>query len=105
MEDDTIVECINGDLSALIDRFMLNTREDLAKMRWAFDQGDMEELQRLGHTIKGTGYGYGFRGMGDLGKLLEEDVKSGDINGVGARIDAFANYLDRVVVEFEDEPM
>lgn len=82
---------------------MVNTRADLDKLRQALEAGDLAELRRMGHTIKGTGYGYGFRGMGALGQLLEEDAKKGDFAKIGARIDDFAEYLDNVVVEF-DEP-
>lgn len=100
MADSPIVELIVPDLEELMDRFFSSSRDDLGKMQSALDAMDFETLIRLGHTAKGTGYGYGFRGMGDIGVKLEDAAKDRNENGVRTQLERMTYYLDNVKVEF-----
>jgi HPt (histidine-containing phosphotransfer) domain-containing protein len=40
-------------------------------------QGELEELQRLAHQLKGAGGGYGFQLVTDVAARLEEALKEG----------------------------
>lgn len=100
MSDGLIIERIDADLEELMERFFDNSEKDLVKMRAALESDDMETLTRLGHTAKGTGYGYGFMGMGDIGLAMENAAKSGDRNEVEAMVERMAYYLENVQVEF-----
>lgn len=100
MADGPIIERIDPDLEELMERFFINSKEDTVKMQEALDAGDYETLARLGHTAKGTGYGYGFRGMGDIGLDLEMAAKQQDVQASQAHVDRMTFYLDNVKVEF-----
>lgn len=100
MVEGPIIERIDSDLEELMDRFFKSSQEDLAKMRAAIDAKDFETLTRLGHTAKGTGYGYGFKGMGDIGVDLENAAKIFDETKARVQIDRMAYYLENVTVEF-----
>lgn len=100
MADTPIIERIDPDLEELMERFFTSSKKDLEAMQSALDMKDFETLTRLGHTAKGTGYGYGFRGMGDIGLALEDASKASDAGAAQAQVDRMAYYLDNVKVEF-----
>ena len=100
MSNYPIIERIHPDLEELLDRFFAVSRTDLDKMVSAMELRDFEELIRLGHTTKGTGSGYGFKGMGVIGREIELAASARDLSGVRAQVDNLARYLDTVQVEF-----
>lgn len=102
MADTPIVELIDPDLEELMDRFFANSRKDIVKMRAAYDAGDFKTLARLGHTAKGTGYGYGFSGMGDIGLQLEMAAKEERQAECEEQIEKMVQYIENVRVEFGD---
>lgn len=102
MNDSPIIELINPDLEELMERFFDNSLKDLNRMQAALDAKDFETLTRLGHTAKGTGYGYGFRGMGDIGIELEHSAKANDVLASQEQIDRMGHYLANVKVEFSE---
>lgn len=102
MNDDIIIERIDPDLEELMERFFTNSKSDLVKMETSLEAGDFETLARLGHTAKGTGYGYGFQGMGDIGLALEQAAKSADAGKSRELVAQMDHYLANVTVEFGD---
>lgn len=98
--DDPIVERIDPDLEELMERFFINSKDDLVKMQEALAAKDFETLTRLGHTAKGTGYGYGFQGMGAIGANLEMAAKAADGAQSQTHVEHMAHYLENVKVEF-----
>ncbi|QJB58072.1 Hpt domain-containing protein [Pseudodesulfovibrio sp. zrk46] len=100
MTGSPFVEHIDPDLEELMEKFFDNSKKDVIKMQAALEAGDFETLARLGHTAKGTGYGYGFRGMGDIGLELEMAAKSEDRVQAKQVTEKMSYYLDNVRVEF-----
>ncbi len=100
MDETPIIELIDPELEELMERFFNSSKADLADMQSALDLGDYDTLTRLGHTAKGTGYGYGFRGMGQIGQELEQAAKAGDKTGSQALVNRMGYYLANVKVEF-----
>jgi HPt (histidine-containing phosphotransfer) domain-containing protein len=95
------VERIPSDLEELLDRFFDVSRQDLEQMRNALHVRDFETLVRLGHTARGTGSGYGFKGMGMIGHEIEQAALSRDPDALEQHVDSLARYLDTVRVEFD----
>jgi len=102
MTEPPIIERIDADLEELMERFFASSHREVETMRAALAAGDFATLARLGHTAKGTGYGYGFRGMGDIGLALEKAVLAGDHAGAAVQVERMARYLATVRVEFVD---
>lgn len=102
MADSPIIERIDPALEELMERFFDNSNKDLIKMQVVFDAKDFNTLTRLGHTSKGTGYAYGFRGMGDIGRELESAAKEQDAETCQQLIVRMEHYLANVKVEFGD---
>lgn len=101
MGEKPIIERIDSDLEELMERFFINTRTDLEKMQAALVAEDFETLARLGHTAKGTGHGYGFTGMGEIGLALELAGKAEDVEQCREHVERMTYYVENVKVEFD----
>jgi HPt (histidine-containing phosphotransfer) domain-containing protein len=90
---------VNKDLEDLIPGYLENRRRDIGRLQEALSQGDWERLRILGHSMAGSGGGYGFAEITTLGRQLERAAQARDASQVEARIRELASYLDRVRVE------
>jgi hypothetical protein len=48
----------------------------------ALEKQDFETIRILGHTMKGTGGGYGFDTISEMGRALEEAAKTQDTQAI-----------------------
>ena len=101
MSSEPIVVVVERDLEDLIPGFMQRRHDDLVKLRNAAQHGDLEVLRITGHSMKGTGGGYGFEGLSEIGARIEAAAKAGDLGAIGGHLDSLAIYLQRVEVRFE----
>lgn len=100
MTSEPIFEMIDPDLEELMERFFINSKKDLVKMEIAVESTDFTSLAHLGHTAKGTGYGYGFTGMGDIGRDLEVAARNNDIRACADQVSRMEHYLENVEVRY-----
>ena len=84
------------EIAPLVPEFLENRRADVVRLRTLINAGDWEAVRSLGHKMKGTGRGYGFARITEIGLALEQ--AAADENGDAARrhTGALERYLDRV---------
>jgi HPt (histidine-containing phosphotransfer) domain-containing protein len=99
-----IIVPIDPDIEDLIPGFLKGRREDIAIIDDALEKGDFSRIQRLGHSLKGNGAGYGFDELTNIGRTLEAAAVSGDRDRIRQATDAMADYLSRVKVIIAAEP-
>ncbi len=98
-------EVIDKELEPLLPKFFANARVDVQSLRDALQNGQIREVQRFGHSLKGAGLGYGFKGMGELGKAIEDEAaQKGDPATLTKLFDQMDDYLDNVRVILREEP-
>ncbi|MFP4070494.1 MAG: Hpt domain-containing protein [Desulfovibrionales bacterium] len=95
------VETIDPELEGLVPIFLKNALQDLNHMQQALGERDFVTLARLGHSLKGAGLGYGFKGMADIGVRVEAAAKVWRLEDLQALVQEFGNYLSQVTVRFE----
>ncbi|MBN2123512.1 MAG: response regulator, partial [Deltaproteobacteria bacterium] len=81
-------------------RFMEVTSGDIETMEKALDQGDYETVQRLGHSMKGSGASFGFDAMTEIGRSIEQAAKAGDGENIRRHLAGLSDYMERVEVIF-----
>ena len=89
-------------IAKLIPRFMINKKQDARQMLEALEKGDMEDLKRQAHTVKGSSWMYGFTHLGDLCLSLEESASADDTTRAKQLIDEISAYLDNVQIHYQD---
>jgi len=96
-----IVVRIDPDLEELIPGYLDNRRRDIQALEEALAREDFDTSQRLGHTMKGSGGGYGFDSISAIGMAIEEASKNRSLDQVRHAVGELADYLDRVQVVYE----
>ena len=75
-------------------------RAEISTYRQALAEGSFEVIRALSHKMKGTGTGYGFPVLTDIGATLERAAKRGDAAEARTKIDELAQYLSSVELEY-----
>lgn len=87
---------VDPELASLIPGFLDNRRHDVTSLLEAVKRGDFETARILGHSMKGSGGGYGFDGITDIGGEIEAAAKRSDPVAISTHIEALSRYLARV---------
>ena len=97
-QGDKIIVHVDPELEDLIPGFLENRRNDIKSMLEALEQGDFETIRVLGHSMKGSGWGYGFDAITEMGGFLEQAAKKRDADEVRKWVGELVTYLERVEV-------
>lgn len=97
-----IVVQADPEIADLIPKFLENRLKDIVVIREALEQGDFETIRTLGHMMKGAGGGYGFPGITEIGKVLEEAAKAGNAQEIGMGLEALCAYMNSVEVVYDE---
>ncbi len=98
-----IVVVVDSDLEDLTPGFLENRQNDIVEITRLVEVDDFSEVQRLGHSMKGSGGGYGFEEISNIGSEIEEAAKTSDKETVLVMTEKLENYLSCVKVVYEDE--
>ena len=97
-----VIVYVDSDLEELVPEFIENRYEDIEKINAWLDSNEMGEIQRLGHSMKGSGGGYGFQELTNLGGELEQAAMRGDKDEIDDLNQKLAQYLKVVKVVYQD---
>ncbi len=86
-------------LRPVVGGYLEKRRADVAKLQAALAQADYATIRTLGHQMAGTGGGYGFDRITDIGAALEESALTCDAEGLRASIGELDRYLNTIQVE------
>jgi HPt (histidine-containing phosphotransfer) domain-containing protein len=86
------------DLMDLVPVYLERRHADVVALEDALKLGDMERVRILGHSMKGSGGGYGFDGITEIGLRLEDAGRSGDAGAARTGIEDLEDYLRNVEV-------
>ncbi|HET7057290.1 MAG TPA: Hpt domain-containing protein [Nitrospiraceae bacterium] len=103
-EDPPISIRVDPEIAVLIPGFLANRHKDIVSLLAAVDQGDFETARILGHSMKGSGGGYGFDGITDIGAEIETAAGRNDSVAIRSQVKALSRYLARVEVVSDGLP-
>lgn len=95
-----IVVEVDADLAEVVPGYLENRRRELDLLAAALAGADWETLRRLAHDLKGTGGGYGFAAISELGLRLERAAQAGDAGAAADALEAMRAFLQKVRVVF-----
>ena len=90
------------EIADLIPRFLENRNKDIEAIRGALSTEDFDAIRILGHSMKGAGGGYGFQGITEIGKVLEDAAKIKDAQTIRKGIEDLTIYLNSVEVIYDE---
>lgn len=112
MTDEGRVEASAGDgrpvafvdrtLEPLIEKYIGYRRADIIAIREDVGSGDLDDVRVRGHSMKGSGGGYGFDEITLIGAALEAAAAAADVATVTDLVDRLEGYVDTVEVRYVD---
>lgn len=99
--EEKIMVRIDPELKDLIPEYLENRYKDIDCMTKALEQNDYSTVQILGHSMKGSGGGYGFEGITEIGLALEQAAKCQNSEGIRKLTSELRTYLECVEVIYE----
>ncbi len=100
VEEGKIVVEADEDLEELIPGYLQNIRSDVKTMRDALAIEDFETVRSIGHSTKGSGGGYGFDAITDMGASLEIAGKESSAEVAEKSLNELDHFLDVVEVVY-----
>jgi len=100
-KDSKIIIHADIDLEDLIPGFLENRRKDIIEIERLLASDDYETIQRLGHSMKGSGGGYGFDEITNIGMHIEQAAKEKNAAWIHIQLEALSRYLDCVEVVYD----
>jgi len=87
---------VDEDLLELIPGYLENRRHDIREINNALVQDDFETIRSLGHKMKGSGGGYGFDAISDIGRALENAAKDRRAQEIRDQLERLQYFLDNL---------
>ena len=89
-----IIVHVDPELEDLIPAYLENRRKNVVSIREALERDDYDIIESLGHSMRGSGGGYGFDYITDLGKSLEQAARDRDSHEISNCVTKLLDYLD-----------
>ena len=96
-----ITVAIDADLEELIPGYLENRQKDIESIKECIGRDDFESIRILGHSMKGSGGGYGFDQVSEVGGSIEVAAKAFDVKIIEEQIANLEDFLNRLEVVFE----
>ena len=92
---------IDRDLPDLIPDYLENRGKDLLVYQQALEKDDFDSIAVLGHSMKGSGGGYGFNDLSSIGRAIEKAAQSRDKESVHQSIINLTDFLNKLEVVYD----
>ena len=92
---------IDPDLQDLIPDYLENRGNDLLVYQQALEKDDFDSIVVLGHSMKGSGGGYGFNDLSNIGRAIEKAAKNRDKESVRKSIIDLTDFLNKLEVVYD----
>ena len=92
---------IDSELEDLIPSYLDNRLKDVKSIISFLDAGDFEEVRVIGHSMKGSGGGYGFDKITEIGARIEVSAREKNDQAIRNLVDELSKYLELIEVVYE----
>jgi HPt (histidine-containing phosphotransfer) domain-containing protein len=92
---------IDPDLQDLIPGYLENRGKDLLVFQQALEKGNFDAIAVLGHSMKGSGGGYGLNGLSSIGQAIENAAKNRDKESVRKSIINLTDFLKKLEIVYD----
>ncbi|MEK7721753.1 MAG: Hpt domain-containing protein [Elusimicrobiota bacterium] len=92
---------IAPDLKDLAPEYLEKRKKELPELIALSDSGDFDALRKAGHKLAGSGGGYGFDRLSELGKEMETLAQKGDLPGIAGCLSELKDYLENLRIVYE----
>ena len=87
-------------LEDLIPGYLCNRKHDAMALAEALRSHNLPAVKVIGHGMKGSGAGYGFPAISEMGAALERCAMAEDVAGIDQQIAELTDFLSRLEVTY-----
>jgi HPt (histidine-containing phosphotransfer) domain-containing protein len=98
---ESIIVKVDPDLRDLIPGYLKNRQKDITTINKALKTADFNEIRRLGHSMRGSGGGYGFMPISKTGESIEKAAKHKDSDQIKNHLAELSDFLERVTLVYD----
>ncbi len=91
---------VTRELEDIVPGYLERLGGTITKLEELVQSAQLDEVKKLGHNLKGSGGGYGFARISELGALIEQAGKDNDAGAAARSIAELKNFASRVSVKF-----
>jgi signal transduction histidine kinase/CheY-like chemotaxis protein/PAS domain-containing protein/HPt (histidine-containing phosphotransfer) domain-containing protein len=84
---------ISDQVMALVPQYLASKEKQIEEARAALASRDFGPIRRFGHNLKGTGRGYGFPPIEDMGREIERAAAQADATRIAEQLDALYQFV------------
>jgi PAS domain S-box-containing protein len=96
-----LVTHVDMEFKELIPGYIAERQSDIHKIREALKIQDYETIRTLGHTLKGSGGGFGFDTISEIGSNIEHAAQGKNSGQIQDNVNQLAEYIDNVEIVYE----
>jgi len=100
-QQEKIIVHVDPDLEELIPGYLTNRKNDIAAIHDALGSNDLDKIRIIGHSMKGSGRGYGFEEITEIGMLIESAAKVQQTGEILPLVRRLEDYLNRIEIVYE----
>jgi CheY-like chemotaxis protein len=93
---------VANEIASLVPRYLASKASEIEEAQAHLAGRNFEPIWRFGHNLKGTGRGYGFPGIEELGRALEKSAKDADEVGVARELLALHRFVSEAAVSVHE---
>jgi HPt (histidine-containing phosphotransfer) domain-containing protein len=86
-------------LKEVLSIFLQEVPPRIDRLRTFWAAGNIKELQRAAHSLKGSAGNIGARDLHDISRQIDDQARTGDLSGLAPLVDALAAEFGKVEVE------
>jgi signal transduction histidine kinase/DNA-binding NarL/FixJ family response regulator len=84
---------ISEQVMALVPQYLASKEQQIEEARAALASRDFGPIRRFGHNLKGTGRGYGFPSIEEMGREIERAATEADASRIAGQLDALHRFV------------
>ncbi len=96
-----IIAHVDPDLRDLIPGYLENRQKDITTIKKALKTADFGKIRVLGHSMKGSGGGYGFMPISKIGQTIEQAAKNKNPDSIKNHLVELSDFLERVTLVYD----
>ncbi|MFW6001527.1 MAG: Hpt domain-containing protein [Halanaerobium sp.] len=94
---------VDPDLEFLIPKFLENREEDIKNLEKLLKESEFDQIRIIGHSMKGSGGGYGFDYLTEIGAQIEKEAELKNEEKISNLIAKLKKYLDNLEIVYQKD--
>ena len=93
---------VSPEVAALVPKYLASQSRQIDDAHAQLVQRDFDSIRTFGHNLKGTGRGYGFAEMEELGGELERAAQETSESSIAETLEALRRFVEDATIQADD---